>query len=159
MNEITERWARVGCGGFHLLSAIPEEFWDDTAAALENQRIHNECLLDTGRLAMMKRISIPVVVRMMSQLRGKVKSRLQYTAKVMRTNVKGPWWCDLEDRFHPRFDMNEEIRKTAELAEKLVAIVEAALPTCKGEFLLLGITADDDGTVAIFYDVAPKTEL
>ena len=148
MNEKTKKWER-------LLSATPEEFWDDVVAALENQYIHNDSLSDMGQSPMMKRVSIPLIVRMMNKLCGKVKSRFQYTAKVMRTNIK-PWWCNLENRFHPRWDLKEEAQKLAELAEKLVAVIETELPKCKGEFLLLGITADDDGTIAIFYDVVPE---
>lgn len=62
--QITDKWART-----KMLEGIDDKFERSTAAVLlENQRLLNETMTDTGDIAQFKRISIPLVRRIYPQL-------------------------------------------------------------------------------------------
>jgi predicted nucleic acid-binding OB-fold protein len=62
--QIETRWSRT-----KLLRGIDDRFTRSaTAVLLENQRLMNEAMTDTGDIAQFKRISIPLVRRIYPQL-------------------------------------------------------------------------------------------
>jgi hypothetical protein len=67
--QIERRWARPLRNGKSLLDGIHDRYERATAAVMmENQRLLNETMTDTGDIAQFKRISIPLVRRIYPQL-------------------------------------------------------------------------------------------
>jgi len=67
--EIESKWSRPLSNGKSMLDGIDNRFERATAAVLlENQRLMNEAMTDTGDIAQFKRISIPLVRRIYPQL-------------------------------------------------------------------------------------------
>lgn len=67
--EIESRWSRPLSNGKSMLDGINNRYERATAAVLlENQRLINEAMTDTGDIAQFKRISIPLVRRIYPQL-------------------------------------------------------------------------------------------
>src|SRR4051812_47038016 len=60
---LVKRWEKTG-----ILKQLPEERIEETALIMENQRLMNEMSNDAGDLAQFKRISIPLVRRIMGSL-------------------------------------------------------------------------------------------
>jgi hypothetical protein len=67
--EIESRWSKPLSNGKSMLHGITDRYERATAAVmLENQRLINEAMTDTGDIAQFKRISIPLVRRIYPQL-------------------------------------------------------------------------------------------
>lgn len=67
--QIEQKWSRPLKNGRNLLEGIKNRYERATAAVmLENQKLLNETLTDTGDIAQFKRISIPLVRRIYPQL-------------------------------------------------------------------------------------------
>jgi len=67
--EIEARWSKPLRNGKSMLDGITNRYERATASVLlENQRLMNEAMTDTGDIAQFKRISIPLVRRIYPQL-------------------------------------------------------------------------------------------
>lgn len=67
--EIESRWSKPLSNGKSMLHGINDRYERATTAVmLENQRLMNEAMTDTGDIAQFKRISIPLVRRIYPQL-------------------------------------------------------------------------------------------
>ena len=67
--EIETRWSKPLSNGKSMLHGITDRYERSSAAVmLENQRLMNEAMTDTGDIAQFKRISIPLVRRIYPQL-------------------------------------------------------------------------------------------
>ena len=67
--EIEQRWSKPLRNGKSMLDGISNRYERATASVLlENQRLMNESMTDTGDIAQFKRISIPLVRRIYPQL-------------------------------------------------------------------------------------------
>ena len=67
--EIETRWSKPLSNGKSMLHGIEDRYERATTAVmLENQRLMNEAMTDTGDIAQFKRISIPLVRRIYPQL-------------------------------------------------------------------------------------------
>lgn len=156
MNENTAKWDKCG-----ILKGVPDDFKDDMASALENQRFINESLCGTSEVAQWKRCSIPVVRRLMTELKAcGVDIRSDYTrmtAKVLKTDIK-PYYMTLEQRFKHWNTLDWECDQTADLTKNIVACIKRNMDLTVGDgqpFYLLGLIKDDDGLLAIYYGHAP----
>jgi hypothetical protein len=131
--HLFERWDKIG-----LLDSIEEDFQPDAAILLENQRLMNETSDSNGDIAQFKRISIPLVVRILSMSVinkfASVQPMLGPTSliyyfqnnKIVEDTIvatlhkmKAVWCLEAQQDLRRQFNLDAEAELTAVLAQEL----------------------------------------
>lgn len=131
--EIEARWSRPLANGRTMLDGINNRYERATASVLlENQRLLNEAMTDTGDIAQFKRISIPLVRRIYPQL---IANKIVSVQPLL-----GPTGLVYYLRF--RYSSNKGATRGADL-------VQSGYPT--DDAVSLQQLASGDGNLDIFY--------
>lgn len=148
-DQILERWSQ---GAFGMLNGIQEDRKKMVAVALEHQRLLNEVLPESGINATFKRISIPMIRRLMAWT--DLVSHYRTSAHVQKTSIS--MRVTLEDRFKrsvTQYSLDEEAERTSRVVDRLKAEVQHFMNlNDKTSIVFLGITLDHDEIIHFYYD-------
>ena len=148
---VIDRWTNgVGCTFFQ---DVPKERLNYMIYALEIQRRLNELVTDSCNNAVFKRISIPIVRRLMEQM-PELRSGLHKTVSVHETSLSCK--SSLLERYHSAmsgFNLDQEAEFTAKFVEDLKFEIRQFMKSQnKNSMYFLGCTIDDKHIVHFYYN-------
>lgn len=147
---ILKRWSVAMVVG--ILKDVPEERKKSVAVAMEHQRLLNETIGDHEGLEQFKRISIPMVRRLMDMT--ELTSHRRDFANVEKTHI-----ClkpSMSDKFRNsvfQYNLNEETAWTDKIVEDVKHEIKQFIKrNDKISMVFLGIALDDQRVLHFYYD-------
>lgn len=140
-----------------LLDGLPENCKPHVARALENQRLINEGMYDSPKASVFKRVSIPLVRRLMEAFQDRFVSRQQLTTKVFYLNFKPSWELSLQDQFTEAMSSHNYMdRECDRVTGTFLLLVSQLKNFMESEGMekmcFLGLGREDNGNIVVFYD-------
>lgn len=151
-NRILQKWMERH-GNRCILDGLESDRKKPVAVAMEQQCLLNN-MLPNGRYDQFKRISIPIVRRLMEAI-PELHSTRRYSANTFITSISTKE--SLTERFRrsmmPQLGMDYEADLTFGIVEGLKNEIQKLMKQFdKTSMIFLGLTLDDNDFVCIYYD-------